>query len=116
MSNILMSKEIKDEILVDEYDIGKIKLLREDGYIRKAKYITKHTKREDLPIGKYKLMCDNYEDDKSYWLIDGKLAVATSYNSKYDFAVNKRVIRNLLKNAVYRAVEVPKDRYELFNI
>ena len=27
MSNILMSKEIKDEILVDEYDIGRIKLL-----------------------------------------------------------------------------------------
>jgi len=77
-------------------------------------YITKQTKVKNLPKGKYILKCDNYESKKEYYLIDGKLAENTVFNTAYDFAYNKRRLSCL--KGLYKAYEIKEKNYELYNL
>jgi len=81
-----------------------------------VKYITKNTKVKDLPAGNYRLICDNYVDNSSYWLIGGKLAKETGFNSKYDFTYYKTNVRSLKASGLYIAKEIKSSDYGLFNI
>ena len=81
-----------------------------------VKYITKNTKVKDLPAGNYRLICDNYVDNSSYWLINGKLANETGFNSKYDYSVNPTNLRSLKASGLYIAKEIKSSDYGLFNI
>jgi hypothetical protein len=77
-------------------------------------YITKNTKKKDLPEGKFILHCDNYESKKKYFLIDGKIALFEVFNTKYAFANNQVNIKSL--KGLYKAVMIPVEQYKLFNI
>lgn len=77
-------------------------------------YITKYTKKADLPKGKFILHCDNYASDKKYYLIDGILSEFTVFNSAYDMAYNKRKLSSL--QGLYKPIEIMAQHYKLYNI
>lgn len=80
------------------------------------KVITRHTKRTELPKGKYLITCENYSDNNRYWLIDGQLAKKTSFNSLFDLSNNKTTVKKLKKDAIYSLKEIGKSRYNLYNL
>jgi hypothetical protein len=77
-------------------------------------YINKHTKKVDLPEGNYILHCENYASNTKYFLINKKIAVFEVFNTKYAFAKQSRKISDL--EGQYKAVEIPIDKYGIFNI
>ena len=77
-------------------------------------YITNKTKVKDLPKGIFILKCENYESKKQYYLINGKLAENTVFNTAYDFAENKRKISAL--KGLYKAYTIKEENYKLYNI
>lgn len=79
-------------------------------------YITKSTKQKDLPKGNYTLICENYCDNQKYFLINGKLAKNDVFNTAYALANDKVKLSNLKKDGLYKAHEIPQDKYKLFNL
>ena len=77
-------------------------------------YITKHTKQKDLPKGNFILKCDNYESKDQFYLINGKLAKNTVFNTEFDFAYNKAKITSL--KGLFKAYEIKQENYKLYNI
>ena len=77
-------------------------------------YITNKTKVKELPKDPCILRCDNYESDKRYYCIGGKLAETKTFNTKYDFTYNKRKVSDI--KGLYIATAIPEDKYKLYNI
>lgn len=53
--------------------------------------------------------CTNYSDKNTYYLKNGILAIAKTFNTQYDFHYNKVSMTTLAKDGIYKISEIERN-------
>ena len=74
------------------------------------------TKRKDIKNIEGNYILTEVNSKKKVWLLNGKMARFTVFNSQYDLAYNKMTKKDIKTDEYFNAKEIELERYSIYNI